>query len=60
MRHAISKGDFFMKLTFSNLLAIASISVWAAAWVATETKADAQTNSYTSPVATSSFQVAQP
>ena len=28
-----------MKLTFSNLLAVASILVWASAWVATEAKA---------------------
>lgn len=37
-RLADEKGDF-MKLTFSNLLAVASILVWASAWVATEAKA---------------------
>jgi hypothetical protein len=33
-----------MKLTFSNLLAIASILVWASAWVATESRAKSPTS----------------
>jgi len=31
-----------MKFTFSNLLAIASILIWASAWIATEKKAIAE------------------
>jgi hypothetical protein len=34
-----------MKFSFSNLLAIASLLVWASAWVATERNAAAETPS---------------
>lgn len=40
-----------MKFSFSNLLAIASILVWATAWAATETKADAHQNTASAPIA---------